>query len=633
MSIITKRIILIFIILIIAFFAFLPSLKNGFVWDDVLFVTENKTIQSLSLQNIKNIFTSFHNGLYRPLVFLSFALEYNFFKDNPAAYHMTNLILHLANCLLAFLLIFLISNNLTASFVAVILFAIHPLRVESVVWITERKDVLSTFFLLGTLVFFVLYNKSNLKKHYYLSLFSFILSLFTKLAGVTIPIVLLLFDYFTGKKLNRKVWVNKIPFFVIAAIITVVNVYSFSQSHGQETTPLAISSDSFFIATHGLIFYLKKIFQPIRLSCLYPYPEKTNGLLPLPFLLSPIILLSIIIVILLISKYTRKIIFGSVFFLVTIFPILFLAPTAPGIAAADRYTYIPSIGIFYLMGEFFSWLYTKKCKNLMLCKLVIMNMLVGIIGILSFLTYERTKLWKNDITLWSNVLKHYPYNDTAHLNIGAFYCAEGNYTEALRHAQVALSLSPDAWDVYMLMGNIFYAKNELEEALDYYKKALILNPESYRAFYNTGLAYEAMGRYDKALNNYKMALEINPSFWHALQKLSKLLIQKKSYNEALKVCEEVLKLYPSDVQALTKKGIVLAEKGNSKEAEAVFKEALRFDPYSIDALKNLAALHGNQGQIDKAILFFKKVLEINPDNEEVKKSLDIAVELKDSLVK
>src|SRR3989339_472154 len=274
------------LILIITFISYYPSLKNGFVtWDDPAYVTGNLQIRSLSLQNVKNIFTSFTMDLYTPLSNLSYAIEYNIFKLNPKIYHITNLFIHLLNCILVFWLFFLISDKISVSFLVSLLFGIHPLHVESVAWISERKDVLYAFFFLLSLISYIYYYNKKEAKYYYFALILFILSILSKPMAVTLPVILFIFDYLLNRKFTWDIFKEKILFFIIAVIFSIINLYG--------GTPPKLHYDIFekiFFPTYVLLFHLFKTIIPLKLSAIYPHPEKIGNFLPSIFYISFIVI-------------------------------------------------------------------------------------------------------------------------------------------------------------------------------------------------------------------------------------------------------------------------------------------------------------------------------------------------------
>ena len=301
------------LVLLIVFGAFFPSLKNGFVnWDDDNYVVSSSSISSLSASNLKSIFTSFSVGHYQPLTILSYAFDYHFFKLNPYHYHLTNLILHLLNSLLVFYLIYLLSGNIGVSFITAILFGIHPLHVESVAWVSERKDVLySFFFLLSCITYLYYLTKGRNSKYYLLSLFLFLCSLLSKSMAVTLPLLLLLIDYYLKREPNKQLLLDKIPYFCLTAISCIIVFFGVILFGGLRQEAHFSLFSMLAVASYGIVFYLGKFFLPINLSCLYPYYNFEYNPTYLYSIIS-VILLSLMVA--LTVKYTRKLLFGTLFF-------------------------------------------------------------------------------------------------------------------------------------------------------------------------------------------------------------------------------------------------------------------------------------------------------------------------------
>ena len=300
--------VLLILIILITFISFYPSLSNGFTnWDDTEYVTENPVIFNLNIENIKNIF-DFTNeesyrtnilvkSLYVPLTMLSFAVDHHFFKFNPFGYHLTNLILHLFNTIFVFWFIYLLRKNIFMAFFVSLLFGIHPMHVESVAWITERKDVLYSFFFLLSLISYVYYVRKN---HIILLIITFILftlSLLSKPMAITLPVLLILIDFYEKRKFEKKTIFEKIPFFILSFIEVLI---SFKISSIYKTVKDSDVQRSFFygvgLAGYGFLFYIKKMFAPVNLSPIYPHTAqiKTFSNLPLFFKLSPAISAGII---------------------------------------------------------------------------------------------------------------------------------------------------------------------------------------------------------------------------------------------------------------------------------------------------------------------------------------------------
>ena len=314
------------LIAVVTAVSFLSSLDNGFVnWDDNEYVTENYAIRSFSWNTLKTIFTSFYLGTYCPLVILSYTLEYALFGLAPFGYHLTNLLLHIGNTLLVFALVLRLSTHPPSALVAALLFGVHPLHVESVAWVTERKDVLSTLFFLGALLCYLRYQEDKQAHLYALSIVAFVLSLFSKPMGVTLPLILLLCDYLCARGWTYRTLVEKVPFVMVSALFSVIMVLAQHSSGGINAARFSALVDNVLVACWGLVFYLSKTLAPVGLSAYYPYPPEISFHL-LAFFLPPILLLALTAGVWISRRYTRTVVFGSLFFFVTLLPVLKIIP-------------------------------------------------------------------------------------------------------------------------------------------------------------------------------------------------------------------------------------------------------------------------------------------------------------------
>jgi protein O-mannosyl-transferase len=522
-----------------------PSLKNDFVnWDDPQYVTENKMITELSWRNIETIFDSTTMGHYHPLTLLSYSLEYRFFKLNPFVYHLTNLILHLLNGLLVFCLVWMLKGGVLISLVVSLLFGIHPLHVESVAWISERKDLLYSFFFLGSLIVYLAYLKTWGKRFYVLSLFLFLLSLLSKSMAVTLPLVLLLCDHLLHRKIDRKCLIEKIPFLAIAFIFGIMALFAQgSPEIMSQKTSFPFSKNTFIMSevlttyfsklllmSEVLTSYFPKLILPIKLSCLYPPIKGIAG--PWSYVYLPIVI-AILIAGIILGRYNKNITFGTLFFFITIIP------TLPAKIMADRYIYIPSIGLFFIAAEGFYWLYRSKLEPIKIVKPILAILLIGILGTFSFLTWERCQVWKDSMSLWNNVLKNYPEIPIAYNNLGEVYLRKGDYERAISNYNQALRMNPDfrgANYFYVNRGTAYLMKGDYEMAIADYHQALRIKPNDANAYHHRGTAYLNKGDFEGAISDFNKALEINPGnaetyFYKALacEKIGRLQEALESY--------------------------------------------------------------------------------------------------------
>ncbi|HPZ07586.1 MAG TPA: tetratricopeptide repeat protein [Candidatus Eremiobacteraeota bacterium] len=557
-----KIIILTCLLSIIILITFSNSLNNGFTnWDDEDYILSNKLIRELSWENLITMFTTVYVGHYHPITLLTYSLEYYSGKLDPFIYHLTSLIIHMFNSLLVFWLIFMFTNNLYSSFTGAILFGIHPLRVEAVAWVSGTKELLCTFFYTGTIIFYLHYLKKKNLKYYFLSLLLFILSILSKSMAITLPVVLIGLNYFFYRNSIRNMIIDKIPFFAIAFIIQ-----SITLSGG-----LVIDTFSFtflermLIASHRVIFYLYKTLLPISLSCRYPYPEESGKVMgETVFLISLLTLVLLTTLVIYTGKYTKKIISGSLFFLVTLLPVIQLIPAAQPIA--DRYTYIPSIGLSYIAGEGFLWLYSREFKDSKIIKSLLITILIIIIISLSVLTWNRCTVWKDGLTLWSDVIKNYPHSAIAYNYRGLIYHNMGEYDYAIRDYTKALMLIPYDTKILNNRGIAYYSKGDCDSAIVDFTQALKFKSDYSEALYNRGLVYEHRGEYNTALSDFTLALKFNPNYYEV-------------YNS---------------------RGIIYGTKGEYKLAVADFTHALKINPAYPDAYYNRAFTYFTIKEYDRA---------------------------------
>ncbi|OQA18426.1 MAG: TPR repeat-containing protein YrrB [bacterium ADurb.Bin363] len=604
-------IISLFLIIIITFISFIPSLQNDFTnWDDDMFVTKNIKIQTLSLESIKSIFTVPFHQVYIPLVLLSYAVEYHFFKLNPFIYHTTNLVFHLLNCILVFWFLYKLTNKIIPSLLASILFGIHPLHVESVAWISERKDVISTFFFMGTLIYYLYYKINQNKKFYYISLLIFILSFLAKPSFFTVPFILILCDYFLGEKSLRKILLNKIPFLLLALLFTSIVLLCITDELPVNTSRL----NNILIATHGLLFYITKTIYPVKLSPVYPPPEK--GILHTPaFLLSPLVVLILAGGTFALLKYSKKIIlFGTMFFLITISPTISMVHNYNFIAN-DHYMYIPSIGLFYMIGEAFNWLYFTKFTSSRKAKIILTSILTLIIITISFLTWERCKIWKDSMTLWNDTIKNYK-SATAHNNRGLAYEALGESDKALNDFTKTLEIDPTYIEAYINRGNIYFHKGKIDKAIKEFTIVLRYKRNSLEAYNNLGLMYGYKGEYDRAINNFTHAIEINKINPETYINRGNIYYKKGDYDKAIEDYNTALTIKPDLLQAYANRAMTYSIKGEYDRAIDDYTQTIKLEQNYIKAYLNRGIIYGIKKDYEKSINDFTQVLTIEPDNKE-----------------
>ncbi len=612
MKYIDRRLFLcLFIILLITFISFFPVINADLTnWDDNHYITGNKMIMSLSPENIKEMFkiffdknVPFQQTLYTPLVHLSYGIEYYFFGFNPSVNHRTNLILHLINTMVVFFLIYMITEDRGKSFFVSLFFGIHPLHVESVAWISERKDVLYSFFYLLSLITYNYYQKEHGKIYYYFSIFLFSLSILSKPMAMTLPFILLLFDYLKKRSFSKYTIIEKIPYFIISFLCVIITFTISSRVKPEEEVKL-LSIYNIFIASYGIMLYIYKFLLPFRLSAIYPHLEWNK--IPVIFWISPFIILLALAFVIYSGKYTGRIIFGFMFFFITILPVSQIITLHPGIIN-DRYMYIASIGLLYLFSEgFFSLYERKKFKNF------ITVILVVIIISFSFLTRERCKVWKDSLSLWNDVLLKYPNAMQAYTNRGNIYREKGEYNKALSDFTEALRLKPYKAELYATRSNIYTELKEYDKAIADLNYALKLKPDLPGAYLNRGNLYRLKGDYNKAISDYSEALKLKPDYAEVYYNRAVVYDILKDYNKSLADYTGAIEYKPDYVEALYNRAIIYDMAGDYNKALADLTQAIKYKADYIEAYQNRGNIYYKTGMYDNAFNDFNRLLTINP---------------------
>ncbi len=511
-----------FIVLIITCTAFIPSLDNSFVnWDDDVYVTENNLIKELSFKKTKEIFSSYCSGNYHPLTILSYSVENYYFGLNPKVFHVTNLIIHLFNCALVFWLIYLMTNNLTVCIVTSLFFGIHPMRVETVAWVSDRKDLLLCLFFTGSIISYIYYSRKKTASFYLLSFLFFLLALLSKTVGVTLPLVLFLMDYFFNRKFEIKMILEKTPFFCGSFLFGLIAIAARSSYQGELHESL-IDFTLFEALPTGMyrlvFYYLLRIPAPVNISSFYPNSFGTD-VMPESYLLfsSATILLSITGLILFSAKKTKKTVWGSLFFIITLLPVFKVYNLG---ISADRFSYVPLIGIFYLAGEAFAFLYKKtETRPFLITALLIITFLF------SAATWNRCHIWKNSLTLINHAIKSYPNIPSLHFRRGNIFFINENYKNAITDYNRTIELSPGHSEAYLYRGLSYGKTGKNSLAVSDFTKALARDPDKIEAYLYRSFAYYIKKDFNHAWGDIIKAEalggQVNPEFIKLLEKHSK----------------------------------------------------------------------------------------------------------------
>ena len=540
--------------------------------------------QGLTFNGVMWAFSTTTLSNWHPLTWLSHMLDVEFFGLNPGAHHGVNVIFHIINSLLLYLIIKKISGSSWSSWIIASLFALHPLHVQSVVWVAERKDVLSTMFGFLSILFYYYYTKKQKSFYYLLVILSFMLSLLTKPMLVTLPFILLLMDYWPLNRFSASrvfpckfyldlsidsksivgLIIEKIPLLLLAATSCIITVYA--QRSGGAMLP--ITEISLYTRLLNIVnSYARYIFlmvYPFELAVIYPYPET----LALNNIIFPGLFLICMTCFALWNTQKRPwIFFGWFFFIGTLVPVIGIIQVGVQ-AMADRYTYVPLIGLFIIItwGIMSGINYFQQFFNLKKPLRCLLSLII--IFFFAVISWNQVGYWKNSIILFSRSLEVTAPNTTAHNNLGHAFLNNQDYDKAVNHFVNAINLNPYNAMAHLNYGFILADQNNLSEAIKHYKIALTLNPDDPKPHINLGNLYYRQNDYAKAIEHYLSAY----------------------------------KLQPLNVNVLNGIGAVMVKKGRIDKGIYFFKRALKIDPYNVTAnnnLKKILAARKAEGVHDK----------------------------------
>ena len=548
------------------FLLFSPSLKYNFVnWDDDVNIYENENVVRF---DVNGIFTDHVIGNYNPLTTLTFALEYKLVGEKPFLYHLNNLLLHVLCTLLVFLLMRKMGLSLLVSFIVTLLFGIHPMRVESVVWITERKDVLFSVFFLLSLVFYTDYLEKKKSVYFVLSLGVFVLSLLSKIQAVALAPTLLLIDYWYSRKINRKLILEKSPFFLLALATGLAGIWFLRQQGSLDTGTTFTLVQRLFIGSYSFVVYVIKSVVPWEMSALYPYPHKISAV----FYLSIIPALAIIAVPVFKFKTNKTLTFGILVFLFNIAFLLQVVGAGQGFLA-DRFTFIPYIGLFLILAKTVESVAEKLPKK----RSFIYTVLVVYLLLLTGLTFNRMKVWQNSETLWTDVIEKYPNTPLPYNNLGHYLRRQNQPERALENYNKAISLEPGKAQPYNNRGKIYFDRGEIDKALADYNKCIELEPSHVNALANRGAAFGMQKEWDAALKDLNEALELEPLHSNALSNRAFVWFQMQEYEKSIEDFSKYLTIEPNDADVINTIGLCWFRLKNYEKSLEEFNRSIRLD--------------------------------------------------------
>ena len=572
------RWILLFAILAVTFVVYLPCLDNGFTdWDDNFYVTENPL---LAHPGFWDVLTRPAVGNWHPLTMWSLSLNYRLGGLDPASYHWLNLLFHLANTSLVFLFVWRLSRKRFWTAAATSLFfGIHPMHVESVAWVAERKDVLYAFFLLLGLIAYVAHLERPSPLRLATALVAFVLSAASKPAAVVFPLVLVAIDVFRERPLTRSVWIEKIPFFLVSLGVGLITLQA-QQGAGAISHVWNPFQKTLF-GVYGLAMYVAKLFVPIGLSAIYPYPSPVTGPGPqfylvfaLTFLVAPLVVW--------LARRERAVAFGLTFYLINIALVLQFFSLG-GATMADRYTYVSYIGLLFALAW---WLDERAGRVLGIpIRWVVAAIFVLLLPFSLVQTWKRCDVWQNAETLWNDTIAKYPRQIAdAYINRGYYYYRHaGRLHDALADFDQALALNSQSAPIWMNRGNVLAALGQDDSAFVNFDRAVALKPDWADAVNNRGAARLRRGDFAGAAADFTRALEIDPRQRDAYTNRASACLSLGEYERSIADSRQAIALDPGNATNYLQSGSIgFCEQklGRHREAVAAYDEAIRGAPES-----------------------------------------------------
>ncbi len=596
----------------------LNTLHNSFITnlDDTAYIASASELKRLSLSDIISIFTTPIAGNYHPLAVLSLTLDYKLFGENAFPFHLFNLILHLANIALVFGFMNLLVKRVEISIIVSLFFAIHPMHVESVAWISERKDVLYTIFFLGSLITYLLYLKHDKKLKFLIySLILFCLSLLSKPAAVCLAPLLVLIDFYLKRKFDKRLIAEKVPYFMLALAFGIINIFSqrkFGALNALSDFHYVFSIfDRIFLISYAFMFYIVKAIAPFNLCAIYYYPAKSGDFLPWIYYAAPLGIAFIAFLIFFLKKIRRELIFGFGFFLISIVLVLQFIPVGFTIVS-DRYTYVPYIGLFFIVGKLYCDYVDNKFKNFTKAGRNLSVFLIAVAAIIfSVLTFQRNQAWANGVVLFDDVVKKNP-------TIGHAYWARGVGKYDRKDIQGALSDYNEAIEknyrfpvAYNNRANCYYMMDSLPQAISGYDQTLKVDSKYAMAYYNRGTAKQKLKDYAGSLADYKNSIKNN--FEHLAWAYSGLGVSYYNMNDmpnALFNLNKTIEVDPQYANAYFYRGLVEYNKKEYSSAEEDYSKSIKYDPNNSTAYFNRGIMRIALKDTSNACTDFNKALEL-----------------------
>lgn len=551
-------------------------------FDDDQYVHKNRLVQNPSWESARRFLTevltpSTVGGYYQPLTMISLMLDYAMGArgDRPLVFHITSLAFHVANTWLVTVLLYMLFYRMWPAVIAGLLFGLHPLTVESITWVSERKTLLACFFALWCLIFYLWYARRGHLKLLVVCMVMYVLALMSKPTTTPLAILLLILDWWPLRRLGRRAILEKIPFFIVMSVFALITLVSQART-AMVTMPTKYSPLRIpLILCHNIVFYLYKIVWPVKLSSHYPFPDPMS--VSDPMVLAGVIGTLVLLVLLSLSlRRTRALAAGWLFFFVAILPTMGIIGFT-NVIASDKYSYFPSVGLLMIL----VWFVAEHSGRIWRSS----SARIVIVAVVLVLGASESAVARRYLVQWQETEKLYTY---------------------------MLNLAPKSPTVQLNLANIILKKGRYDEAISYYSQALAEWPGYTQAHYNLAIALFAARRYENAVKQYRIVLKQGRKDAEVFSRLADALARSGQLDQALDYYNKAIERRPNDSEILNNFGLALTKKGRLADAVSLYNRSLEVRPDSVEVLNNLGNALAKQKKPDQAMVYFSKALSLKP---------------------
>jgi Tfp pilus assembly protein PilF len=607
------------VIILLTTIVYANSIRNDFTnWDDLSLVVENSAIRSLSIDNLIEIFTPKAGKTYQPVRVVSYAIDYYFWRLNPLGYHLGNIALHGFSAVILYLLLGSLLNqirpesslesNRIIALLASLLFAVHPVNVEAVTWISSRKYGLLAFFYFSSFYFYIKHSEKGRyhRMYYALSIVSYVLSLLSSPFSVTLPAILFLYDYCRIRDMNLynilKSRLLSYLFYIVLSMSQFIILWnSFTTTPGPEPAIKSHEMNNIFYTfltmLRVLYDYIKNLIFPLWLNNMYVDYTSTS-VFEYKVILSLLVIFFLIGILFFQVRADNKInLFCLGWFVLTWLPVSNIIPISTKMA--DRYLYLPAVGLFLLF-SLSVYNTSHRWFSLKAKQFVTVPVIAFLVFSLCYLSIDRNRVWANSQTLWEDSLRKAPAYWVPHMNLGLTMAQQGKIEEAISYYRESLRLNPNSVHTHNNLGVVLLERGQIGDAISHYVVALRLKSDYAETYNNLGVALFRLGDFDKAIAHYRKALRLDPNFGKAHNNLGNALVEQGRFTEAISHYSKALETKARYPEAHNNLGAALAQQGKLNEAIIQFENALRLKPDYAQARANLRTARQMVGKTNEA---------------------------------